>query len=294
MLRMQHMCALLVVVAGTASADGIFRCDGCSSNTEKNTVKGAGYGYHYVFDMTEGRANRYHHYFDRDANRAYVVSVDSPASLQNYLSNYIYHYNNYKSALSAQPNLLKPILDEVLGIPTALITNVSSPSCNSDRPQDAKIHNFLVNSALRRDVYNKTVLYYPSIQNAFNAWNNLVSHVDFSAGGVGVNTNMFAISQSIMFADGATVGVVANPAYLTFDIVPGSAVDCNGNNIPLPSESLTGDYRFTTADDARRFSDYAQYFGASVGNYPVCSATSLAKCTWNGITKRYSCNFICL
>ncbi len=60
---------------------------------------------------------------------------------------------------------------------------------------------------------------YPSIQNAFYAWNNLVSHVDFSADGVGVNTNMFANSQSMMFADGAPIGVVANPAYLKFYIV---------------------------------------------------------------------------
>ncbi len=149
-------------------------------------------------------------------------------------------------------------------------------------------------SSLRRNVYKKTAQYCPEIQNVFNFWNNLVSHVDFSAGGVGVNTNIFAISQRIMFADAATVGVVANPDYLTFDIVPGSAVDCNGNNIPLPSEPLVGDYSFTTADGARRFSDYAQYFGAAVGNCPVCSATSQAKCTWNGITKRYSCNFTCL
>ncbi len=112
-------------------------------------------------------------------------------------------------------------------------------------------------SSLRRNVYKKTAQYCPEIQNVFNFWNNLVSHVDFSAGGVGVNTNIFAISQRIMFADGVAVVVVANPDYLTFDIVPGSAVDCNGNNIPLPSESLVGDYSFTTADGARRFSDYA-------------------------------------
>lgn len=307
MYRLFFAVFVVLGVIGECKADGVLRCDNCSNSTERLAVKNStSYGYHYVFDMTEGAAKRYLHDFDAEMKMSIVYEVATPTSLKSLIQSYISAYTTYRNIVMQNPNMLKDVIEEVVGVSISssssrreiqniqTLSNSVANSCNSDGPNDIKIHDFIVNTSLRRSVYKKALLYYPQIQGAFNAWNTLVKHVDFNAGVVGVDTNMFSISQTIVFPDGASLDVSANPAFMIFDIVPGSPQDCNGNSIPLPSEPLTGDYQFNTAEDAHRFAAYTNYFGASLGNYPVCTSASFVKCNWNNSTGIYRCNFTCM
>lgn len=133
--------------------------------------------------------------------------------------------------------------------------NLSSAS-NNECTSSAELYNFISTSSVRKNYYDRVLNHSPIYFTLVSAWNDLVSLANVKVSTGVVEASLFASTTLSRWDDGAQVQVVRRPGVPTFDIVTGSALDCNGNTIPTVLAELSDNYVFQGHEDFQQFQNY--------------------------------------
>lgn len=93
-----------------------------------------------------------------------------------------------------------------------------------------------------------------------NAWNRLVSITNVQVNVGVVSASLFQVPGRITIEGAGSFSVVANTEVDRFDVVDGSAEDCNGNSVPTNPEELRGNFLFRSRDNAEAFNNFVGGF----------------------------------
>ena len=122
------------------------------------------------------------------------------------------------------------------------------------------MYSFLTTSSVRSHVYSLNLGgTWGDVENFFNdflARANL--RVSIGTGSVAVSTSLPTFTTPIEFQDGGSLRVVRRPGVDTYDVVDGTALDCNGNLIPTNDNDITGNFVFSDVFGSDSFLDYLE------------------------------------
>lgn len=158
-----------------------------------------------------------------------------------------------------------------------LVKNIQYTTADYD---SINAYNFMSNSSLRRQTYERLTTLYPNYMKFSESWNDTLKAIDLSFGkGVNIQADLsiLTLTPTIKFDDGSYVIVEYDIDSKTFIVKKG--VDEGGNDIPTKSNSSPGGvYNIRDSEHLADFEQYMNYywlidFNGSAGPGQSCTTS---------------------
>lgn len=169
-------------------------------------------------------------------------------------------------------------------------------STESDQSSDSiNAFDFMSNSSLRRQTFDRLTTQYPSYMKFNGLWNKTVNIIGTSFGGqavsISADLSVLAFMPTLTFEDGSYVIAEYNMDTKTFVVKEG--VDEGGNDIPNnASYSIGGVYKINSSKHYRDLQEYMSYFWLikfiSRGTGQSCTMSCRVI-----TSERYECTYHC-
>ncbi len=199
------------------------------------------------------------------------------------------YINDFKSEFNSEKISYNAIQADILS---------NSNPVNNTAPNQSKPINgfdFMANSALRRQVFERITKNYPNYIKFNEYWNKTVGMISISFGGekanISADLEILTLNPTLKFEDGSYVIAQYNMDNNTLDVKLG--VDQAGNNIPMDSDaSIGGIYNIRNSSHLSEIQEYMSYYWLiDFKNAPHGqSCTMKCKPTSN---VRYECTYGC-
>lgn len=305
---------LMLLSFETYASPTLSECSSCTYQQRKALVIAkAGIeplSIHYVIDFN----NEYLHYYKVQVNEEIGTSTVTTLTLSSGVASSINAYWQSRSAADAyftsHPNALSYALSssQAVGIDQSPVVNGGFNAFGSAAPTSATgsckdnpdgITAYLSDSSYRKSHYDTIHTLYPVAATLRDTWNNFATAANLSLGfsktifSVDIALNAYIRPLPVRFTDGSHAKVVVGPSGDTYQVVKGTAYDCNDNKIPESAEEFRGVFEFQNEMSAEQFKKYGELFDIQfngVGNISQCTLQS--RCVTNG--DKYECTFSCM
>jgi hypothetical protein len=304
---MKYLILWLLILTSPISlaASPLIECNSCSYNRIKTKViQSAGIkplSTHYVIDFSNQSLKYFKAKID-DENGVYEVSqLSIDSNINDAINDFFSARSSLQQMLTNDPNLISNLINDghvpVSNFNVPLLTNfytldIASISTGACTASDKGIYDFLSTSSFRTNTFNAMKTYYPTAQSFFNTWNRFVAASNASVGVLSVEGGWFALPQTINFPDGGRADVIVSSDGNSFNVLDGSAYDCDNNEIPTTAGEFQGNFNFSTNDGYDAFSEYGASFGVTF-SAPVCRMEFLMTSCVKKSSGRYECRLQC-
>jgi hypothetical protein len=136
---------------------------------------------------------------------------------------------------------------------------------------------FINTSIMRNELYK---YHHATNVNRFStAINGATSKLNLSA----IYLKDIKLGFQLIFPDKSSIKVIPNPLTETYDIIPNTARDSSGNNIPLSKDVAGGNYVFTSQSNLENFNNYLGFWGTKVSfKWDNACSSVIVTCRDNG------------
>ncbi|MBU2980179.1 hypothetical protein [Alteromonas sp. C1M14] len=141
---------------------------------------------------------------------------------------------------------------------------IASSTSGSECTSAERMYSYVTDSSVRTEAYQNAIIQQPVRQSISIAWNNLIDVANISVSVGGVEVDLFKKETEVFFPDGGYMRVVNRPNVPQMAVIPGSALDCNGNSIPTTRDEVPGTYYHSTLAENENFREYVRSFGVGV------------------------------
>lgn len=224
--------------------------------------------------------------------------VDVPQEIKSTFDEAIYFKNEYENDLIREFGSLNINFNQI-EFSVASSKNISAMAMATTTSQSINAFDFMSNSALRRQTYQRLTTQYPNYTAFNNLWNKTVSIIGLNFGGQKVNISVdlrtLAFTPKLEFEDGSYVIVEYNTDTETF--ITKQGVDEGSNDIPTTATSSTnssigGQYNIVNSSHFNDIQEYLNYYW--LVNFK--SGGSGQSCTMKCLpisSGRYECTYTC-
>lgn len=230
---------------------------------------------------------------DDDIDVSVASQIALPEDIKNSFKDAVTYKDQYINDFKAE---FKSAQIPYNAIQADILSN-SNPVNNTEPDQSEPINafDFMANSALRRQVFERLTKNYPNYIKFNEYWNKTVGMISVSFGGqkanISADLEILTLNPTLKFEDGSYVIAQYNMDNNTLDVKLG--VDQAGNNIPMDSDaSIGGIYNIRDSSHLSDIQEYMSYYwlinfkNATHGQ----SCTMKCKPTSN---VRYECTYAC-
>ncbi len=257
--------SMFVLFSKPVSADMLLGCDNCSEQQMRDLVfkeemSLSQVEYFYVMDPSNSVLRRYVMSYEFELGYLKEIFTASiPQDVHQAANNYFNEYNNFR----ANPDdvELQQFWNDFFTGSSNFGSTTQSISSASGGDDDVKVctwsadfFDFIRSSNSRTNYFRATRT--DKWQSVINSYNNFAGRANVTVS-VGVINASFLSAQTVVeWPDGAQLNVIRRPYVETFDIVDGSALDCNGNLVPTTPDDASGKFEFPNIEAANDFLDH--------------------------------------
>ena len=293
---------LLPVSNSVLSADELVFCNNCSYGQKLNLIRTySPLKTYYVLDFYNKDIRRFDFDIDTETRPIQIIpfEVPIPQNVLSYANEFFDTNEEIVALLQNNPDLFSTLATEISSSslePSKTMGNLSTMSSGQCNTNALSPHDFITSTSLRTSIFDKMNNYYPIIQGALNFWNSFIleSQVTLGAGNESVNFSVttegsfFAIPQTITFPSGGQLDAVISPSGNSFNLIEGSAMDCQGNIIPTDKQGFIGSFNFSSESAQEQFRSYGAFFGVQFQDQSCRADIMITRCVQVG-ENQYSC-----
>ncbi|WP_417666863.1 hypothetical protein [Pseudidiomarina sp.] len=308
---------ILILLNDAYASPYLLECNDCSVEEHKFKVLDNAWATtpfrelstHYVIDLNTEKLFLYRAHIDAELGWQRVTGVTVGDDVKSAIQEFFTSRSNLIAAFESSPNMLSDLISSVnasgLASPpreSKVFRTVSNYTAENNgkscATSDRGVYQFILDSQFRKNVFDKMLLWYPVSQSFINTWNNFVNkaNITFQSNSgnfsLFVEGNLFGTPQTIHFPDGGVADVVMSGDGNTFDVVEGSAFDCDNNQIPTQESEFSGNFNFGSLSSFNGFQDYGSYFDIEFSGTVCTNNTFFTSCRYSGDGK-YLCSYSC-
>lgn len=259
--------SIVILFSKPTSADTLLSCDNCSEQQMRDLV--------FREDMTLGQLEHFYVMDPRNSVlRRYLMSYEFeqgyikeiftasiPQDVQQASDDLFNTYHSFRA--NPDDSELQQIVEDFFGTSSFTSTDLSAAQSFNSASSDDDVKNCFASESMFRFINESGTRAHIYSLNLGGRWGSVVnSYNNFASRGnitvsVGiVQASFLAYEIKIPFADGGSLNVVRHPGVDTFDVVDGSAMDCNGNMIPTSPNEISGTFSFPDIGQVADFLDH--------------------------------------
>jgi|LUMD01.1.fsa_nt_gb hypothetical protein len=298
----------LIAFSGVAQASPpeMLVCDNCSDNQMRNLVYSQStpepLSEFYVIDFKNKILKRFYLHNDPEFMWRGVTNAVPNSEIESVVQDYFYHKEVFESgaADNAIRNAFFSVLElggynsqtdsngMVLSKPYEVQSSSDIDTCGST----PEIVNFIKDSRMRTQAYEKAHQDSPIMQNLATAYNRYIGLTGVRMSNGVKDAALPLWPTTIPFTDGGSIQLISNPYTKTMDVAPGGAFDCNGHELPTDKDNLAGEFNFASLSEFNSFRDLTEFLGAEVlPDTTRCILTFRTTCSQKA-DGEYVCRFI--
>lgn len=264
---------------------------------------------HYVIDLKTEKLFLYRVHIDMELGWQRVSGLETGEDVKLAVQEFFESRRNLIAEFESSPNMLSDLISSVsvsgLGsspkeskVFREIANYTSGNNGKSCKASDKGVYEFILDSQFRKNVFDKMLQWYPVSQSFINTWNNFLSkaNITFTTGSgafsLSVEGSLFGLPQTINFPDGGVADVIISGDGNTFEVVEGSAFDCENNQIPTEESEFSGNFNFGSLSSFNGFQNYGSYFNVEFSGTVCTNNTFFTSCRYSGDGK-YLCSYSC-
>lgn len=273
MKNITHLISILVLAISFLSfeskANQIIECNDCSVEQTKRLVQQQPVisGFYYILDYQRETFSKYLWIVDYELNINYLNS-EALSGEETNLSNLLFsHRRNFSSFIEQRPNFWNDI---IAGSSSSYIqSNIGSYAYSAEEPKCAdkySPYDFLTDNKAPVVAFLEARQESAALNGIITTWNKLELSVTVShpVSPISATMNIPKLDgKTITFPSGGLLKVTVNKAGTAFDVIPGSAVDCDNNPIPMSKDEFRHNWTFGSASNFENFKRYGDSFNVT-------------------------------